>query len=94
MRPRASEPNFALLPSVTSSCVSVGAAEAKWNADIRRAFTRKVLFIVFCQLLITTGISLLFYLVDPIRVRPRYHLPFLFRRHGIGLSNVQVKFAQ
>jgi hypothetical protein len=46
-----------------------GAAEAKWNKDIRRAFTRKVLFIVFLQLVLTTAISLVFYLVHPVRVR-------------------------
>lgn len=30
---------------------------------------RKVLFLVACQLLVTTGISMLFFFVDPIKVR-------------------------
>ena len=47
-----------------------GDAQAKWNRDVRRGFMRKVLFLVACQLLVTTGIAFLFYTVDPIKVRP------------------------
>lgn len=36
---------------------------------MRRGFIRKVLFIVFFQLLLTTGVAVAFYQVEVVRVR-------------------------
>jgi hypothetical protein len=40
------------------------------NAAVRRGFMRKVLFIVLLQLIVTAGISLVFYYVKPLKVPP------------------------
>ena len=40
------------------------------NAAVRRGFMRKVLFIVLLQLIVTAGISLVFYYVQPLKVPP------------------------
>lgn len=41
----------------------------RWEQDIRRGFVRKVLLLVAIQLLITTGVSIAFFTVQPIKVR-------------------------
>lgn len=64
---------------------SAGAEEEKWNRDVRRGFMKKVLFIVFCQLLVTTGITFLFFTVDSIKARPA---PSVF----LGISCASVFF--
>jgi hypothetical protein len=67
----ASKAHSFLFPSTTKGAIHAGTtAEAKWNADVRRGFVQKVLFIVFIQLLITTGICMAFFFVKPIKVCP------------------------
>jgi FtsH-binding integral membrane protein len=39
-----------------------------WEKDVRRGFVKKVLLLVALQLLITTGVSIAFYTVQPIKV--------------------------
>lgn len=44
------------------------------DAAVRRGFVRKVLLIVLMQLVVTAGVSLVFYYVQPLKARP-----FIFR---------------
>lgn len=46
-----------------------GGAPEDWSRDIRRGFIRKVLFIVFCQMLLTTGVAVAFYQITAVQVR-------------------------
>ena len=50
----------------TARCADAG---GKWEQEVRRGFVQKVLFIVAIQLLVTTGICLVFFFVDPVNVR-------------------------
>jgi len=54
-----------------SGCPQAADAAAGFaNAAVRRGFMRKVLFIVLLQLIITAGVSLIFYYVQPLKVVP------------------------
>lgn len=55
-------------PPVSTLPVSDGPPE-EWSREVRRGFIRKVLFIVFFQLLLTTGVAVAFYQIDEVRVR-------------------------
>jgi hypothetical protein len=48
---------------------ATGQDDEAWSETVRRGFVRKVLLLVFCQLLITTLMAITFYTVDPIKVR-------------------------
>eukprot|EP00892_Ulva_mutabilis_P010332 jgi/Ulvmu1/7671/UM038_0100.1 len=65
--PHGAQYQTAAPPAAPPHNVHVSADASEWSREVRRGFIRKVLFIVFFQLLLTTGVAVAFYSIDEVR---------------------------